>query len=197
MSTEAEKVNAAGFMDDEATFSESVGPASVSIPQGEVLGVLSKLGRAPIQQPAPQADPYGRSEASGLPIVSEGRGGKDALTEAASIAMRAMHHMEAPAPEPKAVTLQEVSSRNGRNGARRVMRKVGKKRARRESKKGGVQAGDIVEHKKFGCLGTVVEATSQGMVVNLAEVGVVEVTRQTAPLYALIARGVINDLETT
>ena len=191
MSTEAEKVNAAGFMDDEATFSESVGPASVSIPQGEVLGVLSKLGRDPIQQPAPQADPYGRSEASGLPIVSEGRGGKDALTEAASIAIRAMHHMEAPAP--KAVTLQEVSSRNDRNGARRVMRKVGKKRTRRESKKGGVQAGDIVEHKKFGCLGTVVEATSQGMVVNLAEVGVVEVTRQTAPLYALIARGVINE----
>lgn len=189
MTTEIEKIEIAGFMDDDVDVVESRGPQSVSLQSGDIN--FSRLSREPLQQPVAQADPYGRvTTASGLPIVPEGRGGNASLTEAMEVALRARSRQEGP-PTSKKETLQEARS-TGRaplsGNGRRIMKKTGK-RPLREVKTGGVQTGDIVEHKKFGCLGRVVDASKEGMVVDLQGIGIVEVTRQTAPLYKLVGKG--------
>lgn len=191
MSTEAEKVEAAGFMDDASGVAESTGPQSVSIQPGEIN--FAGLSREPIQQPVASADPYGRAGAapgaSGLPATPEGRGGSASLTEAMEVGLRAAIANEGAAPREELVEdYQPEAPRKPRT--RRIYEKKGKPRRKLTEAKGAVRRGDIVEHTDFGVIGEVLETSKRGMKVDLRHVGIVEVTRETRHKYQIIAKGV-------
>jgi len=124
------------------------------------------------------------------PPIPAGRGGMDALQEAAMIGVRAARGHQPPssqvmAPEP-VQSLQEAVT-----APRKVLYEDKRPPlVRKVTNPKSVIPGDIVEHKDTGVLGKVVESTKRGMKVKLSGIGLVEVKPKQARNYKLVGRGV-------
>lgn len=186
---EAEKVEAAGFMDDEADVIESRGPQSAIVDPGSLN--FASMAREPIEQPVPQADPYGRApQTPAGPPIPAGRGHANALTEAMEVALRARNASEGRQTSQTLTEDYDEPQAPRKPRTRRLYEKKGKPRRKLAEAKGAVRSGDIVEHKDFGVIGEVLETSKKGMKVDLRHVGIVEVTRETRHKYQIIAKGV-------